>query len=539
VQIAAYIYGGFIVIRQSLHTVFLGLLIFLAACNTSVVQPDTLSTAASCLNIDNGIYVIKSRSSGKALEVQNSSLSDNARIQQWDYVKILTQQWRVERLSDGYYKIVNNNSGKSLHVENASLDKLARLTQWSYTGANNQRWCFADVGGGYVAIAAKHSNRDVAVLGNANGAPAQQYDTISPNGNFNWKLEKITGTVTPPPTTPGTLRAAADRKGLKIGVAINGWALTNIPQYRTIVAKEFNMLTPENDMKWFMIHNEGRNKYNFGPADRTVEFARQNNQEVRGHTLVWDEDERLKNSKGELTTTLPRWLFQSGYTPAQLNDILREHIFAVMGHYKGKVNYWDVVNEALLPDANQAGVDTSGFWYRNLGANYIEKSFRWAREADPTAKLFYNDFNTDGLSAKSNAQYNLLKSLKAKGVPIDGVGLQMHLDHNFPPSKADVLANFNRLSDLGLEVQITEIDVLIGTANPDVALLAKQAAIYRTVLEACLEAKRCTSFVTWGLSDSINYTAGFSSYGYDAAFLWDVNYKPKPAYEAVRQTLLK
>jgi endo-1,4-beta-xylanase len=523
--------------RRFLCTVVLA--VFLAACNTPTIQPDTLESSASCLNIDKGTYVIKSRPSGKALEVQNSSLSDNARVQQWDYVNIPTQQWRVERLSDGFYKILNNNSGKSLHVENASLAKGVRVTQWPYTGSGNQRWCFVDVGYGYVAIAAKHSNRDVAVLGNDNGALAQQYDTISPNGNFNWKLEKINGTVTPPPTTPGTLRAAAGAKGFNIGVAVNGWALANVPEYRNIVAKEFNMVTPENDMKWFMIHSQGRNSYNFGPADRIVDFARQNNQEVRGHTLVWDEDERLKNSKGELTTTLPRWLFQSGYTPAQLNDILREHIFTVMGHYKGKVKYWDVVNEALLPQKNQAGIDTSGFWYRNLGASYIENSFRWARQADPSAKLFYNDFNTDGLNAKSNAQYNLLKSLKAKGVPIDGVGLQMHLDHNFPPSKADLIANFNRLSDLGLEVHITEIDVLIGTANPDATMLAKQAGMYRTALEACREAKNCTSYVTWGLTDSINYTAGFSSYGYDAAFLWDVNYKPKPAYEAVRQSLLK
>jgi endo-1,4-beta-xylanase len=514
---------GGLAMKKRLVGLVVWCLLLLAACASPTQQDRELASSASCMTIANGTYVIKSRSSGKALEVQNSGLSDNARVQQWEYVGIPTQQWRLERQSDGYYKILNNNSGKSLHVENASPNKSVRITQLGYTGVNHQRWCFVDVGYGYVAIAAKHSNRDIAVLGNDNGAPAQQYDTISPNGNFNWKLEKVAGTVTPP-TTTGTLRAAADAKGFNIGVAVNGWALENNPTYKTIVATEFNMLTPENDMKWFMLRPNATT-YNFAPADRLVTFAQSNRQQVRGHTLVWD-------------VTLPAWLLNGNYSSAQVRTLFRDHIFTVMRHYQGKVKYWDVVNEALLDGKNQAGVDTSNFWYRKVGADYIEQSFRWAREADPSAKLFYNDFFTEGLNPKANAQYTLLKNLKAKGVPIDGVGLQMHLDHNDPPRKADLIANINRLSDLGLEVQITEIDVLVGGSKPSAAVAAKQTEIYRTALEACREARNCNTYVTWGVSDSLFYFR-YPNGDYDAAFIWDVNYKRKPAYEAIRQALLK
>src|SRR5205807_10088662 len=137
----------------------------------------------------------------------------------------------------------------------------------------------------------------------------------------------------------------------------------------------------------------------------------------------------------------PNWLTNGHFCRGQLIAILRDHIHTVVGRYRGRVAQWDVVNEGI----------SGGFWLDGIGPDYVDMAFRFAHEADASAKLFYNDTDDEGLGGRANAVYDAVKALKARGVPIDGVGLEAHFDLNSPPL-SDVVANMRRLKDLGLEV---------------------------------------------------------------------------------------
>lgn len=197
------------------------------------------------------------------------------------------------------------------------------------------------------------------------------------------------------------------------------------------------------------------------------------------------------------------------------------------------MNIWDVVNEGL--DDNGALRDS--IWLRGIGPDYIDWAFRWARQANPQARLFYNDYGGEGLGQKSDAIYNLLKGLLQRGVPVNGVGLQMHVSIDAYPDPQDVLANMKRLVALGLEVQITEMDVQIQHDHrPMEQRLEAQAQIYRDMLSACLAAKNCTAFAMWGFIDRYSWIPQFTGHP-DAPLIFDESYRPKPAYVALVSVL--
>jgi len=270
------------------------------------------------------------------------------------------------------------------------------------------------------------------------------------------------------------------------------------------------MLTPENDMKWNMIHPQP-GVYDLAAADLDVAFAQHHGMAVRGHNLAWGYGN-------------PAWLTTVPFTRDELINILHDHIATVVGHYRGRVAQWDVVNEGLM----------GGFWRDHIGPDYIDMAFRWAHEADPGAKLFYNDSGAEGLGAASDAVYNLVRVLKQRGVPIDGVGLESHFDLN-PLPLADIAANMRRINALGLETAITELDVRVRVpaSAPD---LARQGAIYNGLLATCLAAPKCKTFVSWGFTDKVSWIpSAFPGYG--AALPFDQNYNPKPAYFGLRAGL--
>lgn len=305
------------------------------------------------------------------------------------------------------------------------------------------------------------------------------------------------------------LRVLAEKCGIYIGAAVER-SLLDIPEYAYTLRQEFNMLTTENALKFGPVHPQP-DIYYFDDADRIISFAESNGMKVRGHTLVWHQQ-------------LPTWITQGRYSREEWINILREHIMTVVGRYKGRVYAWDVVNEAI----NDDGTLRDTIWLRNIGPEYIELAFRWAHEADPQALLFYNDYGAEGLNAKSDAIYNLVKSLLEKGVPIHGVGLQMHISLENPPNPQEVAANIKRLNELGLEVHITEMDVRIRTPARWEDLI-RQAEIYREILKVCLSAENCKAFVMWGLTDKYSWIPSHFS-GYGAALIFDESYKPKPAY---------
>ncbi|MBW4648267.1 MAG: endo-1,4-beta-xylanase [Kastovskya adunca ATA6-11-RM4] len=315
------------------------------------------------------------------------------------------------------------------------------------------------------------------------------------------------------------LRSLAQKQGLNIGAAVLTGVLQKEPTYRRVLAREFNMLTPENHMKFKPLHPE-RDRYDFAPADVLVDFAKENDMQVRGHTLVWHH-------------SLPEWLEKGEWTREELMAILQEHIYTVVERYRGQVVEWDVVNEAIADDASLR----KSIWLNVIGSDYIEMAFRWAHEADPTVKLFYNDYGSEGINSKSDAIYALVKSLRDRHVPIDGVGLQMHVRADKPPSAEKVAANMKRLGELGLEVHITEMDVKIEHATGTLEeKLTAQANVYRDMMQVCLTAENCDTFVLWGFTDLHSWIPRYLKQP-DSPLIFDKFYNPKPAYDALVEVL--
>ena len=322
---------------------------------------------------------------------------------------------------------------------------------------------------------------------------------------------------------PQTLRDSAQSAGVLVGTAVRP-SLFSEAAYSETLAREFNMVEPEDAMKWWKVR-PSESAYDFGEGDQIVRFAQAHGMKVRGHCLVWDHHN-------------PEWLEQGHFTTAQLSHLLQEHIATVMKHYAGQVFAWDVVNEALdekgrpkdSPWFNKPGIGLS-----DQGTAYIEQAFRWAHEADPHALLFYNEAEGEGLNRKSDAIYAMVKDFKRRGVPIDGVGLQMHVSR-LDLDTAAIAANIARLTALGVQVHITEFDVSLPVDPSGVARhddLLRQAEVYRGVVRACLQSPGCTAIQTWGFTDKYSWIGSHSHGTRGAALPFDRGYKPKPAYDAM------
>ncbi|MEK6921124.1 MAG: endo-1,4-beta-xylanase [Nanoarchaeota archaeon] len=316
-----------------------------------------------------------------------------------------------------------------------------------------------------------------------------------------------------------TLREAAERRDILIGTAVNVDVLKHNETYRNILQEEFNEITPENCMK-MSFTQPNRGNFDFADADALVEFAEQNRMKVRGHTLAWHLQQ-------------PNWFTKINFSREEMSELLHNHVRVEAEHYRGKIYAWDVLNEAVLGD----GSLRQNNYLNAMGQEYIEKIFRWAHEADNTARLFYNDYGCESINAKSDAIYNLLKRLLDRDVPLHGIGFQMHL--NQIPNYPSIEKNMKRFSELGLEIHITEMDFqvykIIGTNDQK---LSKQADVYRRIMRMCLENPRCKAFVVWGISDC-NYWMPEYNRHLDAPLLFDTNYKPKPAYYALLEELKK
>ena len=336
--------------------------------------------------------------------------------------------------------------------------------------------------------------------------------------------------ATSPPSQ--TLREAAQKSGILIGAAARPAQLSE-SSYAATLAREFNVLEPEDALKWEVLHPNAQ-AFDFRQADQLVDFAMQHNMKVRGHTLVWHQQN-------------PAWLLSGNFSTSQLSKLLETHIKTVVGHYRGKIFAWDVANEAF-DEGNRSGqlrstiwYDQPGIGYAGQGSAYLAQCFGWAREADPAALLFYNEAEAEEINKKSDAIYAMVREFKRQGVPIDGIGLQMHIGSTLP-NIASISANIARFTALGLQVHITELDVSLvvdANGNASAADLQMQADIYRQIAEACLSHPGCTAIQTWGFTDKYSWIGSHSKRTRGAALPFDRNYQPKPAYEALRQALLK
>ena len=310
-----------------------------------------------------------------------------------------------------------------------------------------------------------------------------------------------------------------------IGVAVNQRNVTN-PEQSALVKKEFNSITAENDMKPEPTEpREG--EFNWENADRIANFARQNGIKLRGHCLMWHSQ-------------IGRWMTAEGTTKEQFYARMKNHIQAIVSRYKDVIYAWDVVNEAMSDDANATDPYRQSAMYRLCGDEFIEKAFQYAHEADPKALLFYNDYSTVD-PHKRDRIYNMVKKMKAKGIPIDGIGMQAHYNIYYP-SEARLDSAITLFKTVVKHIHITEFDIRVNeemggglsfsregaTVTDSVKQhLADQYARCFRVFRKHKDVIDCVTF--WNLGDRDSWL-GARNY----PLPWDENYQPKLAYEYIR-----
>lgn len=298
-----------------------------------------------------------------------------------------------------------------------------------------------------------------------------------------------------------------------------------------LAGSEFNLMEPGNQLKWWIIH-PAQNTFNFGPGDALVDYAVAHNMKVRGHTLLWGmgNPEWLGNKPARTYTR---------FSGQQLEEILVNHIRAVMGHYRSKypgvVKWWDVTNEVMGWNNK---FNSDGIEWTNIGTNpdradYLRVAFRAAREADPDAILCMNDWGIEGdAPVRTQNMIDAVKAFRAEGVPIDCVGMQGHLNLKSAPNYSQILQTMKAYADIGVQVQITEFDI---KARPSAADWIKAAAIASDSLKACVDSANCTAFNNWGFTQAI-YPNGLD--GNAVVMLpWDDKNRVTPEYSAMRVAL--
>jgi len=327
-------------------------------------------------------------------------------------------------------------------------------------------------------------------------------------------------------TKPDTI-VKIDTTGLKnaspfpFGAAININTLKTNAIYRTTVIKEFNSLTAENVMKMKNI-SLGRGQYFWDDADYLVTFAQTNKMRVHGHTLVW-------------YNSTPTWITNFIGTKDDWKAILHEYILAVVGRYKGKIQSWDVLNEAI----NSDGTYRDCVWLQNIGIEYIDLCYQYAHEADPNVLLFYNDFGTEYSAPKRTAINKLVTDLQNRNVPIDGIGLQMHT--SIDRANSAIQNAITVAAQTGLKIHLSEFDVNLNyqfhtIITYDAILAAAQKDKYKITAKAIfdLPANQRYGFTFWGVYDTstlINATAP------DWPLPFDNDFNRKEAYYGILEGL--
>ncbi|KAI0342689.1 endo-1,4-beta-xylanase A precursor [Trametopsis cervina] len=336
----------------------------------------------------------------------------------------------------------------------------------------------------------------------------------------------------PQSTSTAKLHTLAKSKGkLYFGTATDNPELTTVP-YTTNLDDNtmFGQITAANSMKWDATE-PAQGQFTFGGADQIANLAKANGQLLRGHNCVWHNQ-------------LPSWVSSGTFTAAQLTSILQNHCSTLVSRYKvvrlaisvhrchtetcSRISdAWDVVNEPF----NDDGTFGSDVFLTVLGTSYISIALNAARQADPAAKLYINEFNIEFPGAKSTAMQNLVRSLKQSNVPIDGIGLQSHFIVGETPSQSSMVQNMNAFVALGVEVAITELDVRM-TLPSTPALLAQQKTDYTTVISACQAVSKCVGITVWDWTDKFSWVPGAFA-GQGAACPWDENFVKKPAFDGI------
>ena len=335
------------------------------------------------------------------------------------------------------------------------------------------------------------------------------------------------------------LRDLADRSGVRFGSAVMASNLRDDANYGPVLAREFNSLTPFVEMKWGTIHPEPR-RYDFTQADALVDFAAEHHMRVRGHTLVYGHVVDPPN---------PEYLSEVT-NAAELRAMMADHVRTVAGRYRGRVDAWDVVNEPLRAFGRSSRADglSDNVFSRVLGPGYIAEALRLAREANPGAQLFINEFGVLDPGAKQDRYFRLAKELRESGAPLDAVGFQAHMVPLVgpPTPREQVSATLRRFASLGVKVEITELNVFTRTRGSLLTLgltydveraLQRQAEVYADITTACLSVPACRGVTLWTFTDRYRTTIERLTHVDDIPLIFDRDYHPKPAAFAVREAL--
>lgn len=322
-----------------------------------------------------------------------------------------------------------------------------------------------------------------------------------------------------------TIRDLAKERGRFIGTILNSeWFNDAIePEFEEIHKTQFNVVVAENEMK-FDATEPSENKFNYTKGDKMVEYAQANGLRVRGHALAWHSQ-------------VASWVSNYSGQKEKLLSVLKNHIDSVVGHWKGKVAEWDVVNEAVNDEYDAGWRSTNSVWYEGIGPEFLDSAFVWAHAADPDAELCYNDYSLEwGLREKSKASFVVeqVKRWKENGIPITCVGTQTHIEISHETTPQNVRALAKALAELGVTLNITELDIGFPKGSADqlgADDYAKQGHLYRQFMDVFLEEPNMGEFVIWGLTDAHSWLD--DQQGKTQGLLYDKQYKPKPAFDSI------
>lgn len=276
--------------------------------------------------------------------------------------------------------------------------------------------------------------------------------------------------------------------------------------YASTAEREYDIVTPENSMKMDYLNPEP-GRYQFAATDNLVAFANANDMTVHAHPLVWYRQ-------------LPSWVTSSAVSTRETH--MREYIERVMGRYADNIPVWDVVNEPI----NSNGSLRESVWFEAMGSNYIDIAMQHARDQSATATLLINEFDIGFAGPKFDGLLTLIDGLQSRGVPLDGIGFQLHLFTSYDQFE-ELRANFAAVASRNLDIYITELDVsLAGGAGT-----TEQAEVYRQIVDICLQQERCRAIQTWGLTDQYSFRSIFDP------LLFDRSYQAKPAFSSVQEAL--
>jgi len=323
-----------------------------------------------------------------------------------------------------------------------------------------------------------------------------------------------------------TLRSLADKNNIYIGAILNSqWFSGQLPgNYEQIHKTQFNIVVAENEMK-FDATEPSEGQFNYNNGDKMVKYAQQNGMRVRGHALAWHSQ-------------VPGWVNQKyGGNKKELLRVLKNHIEKVVGHWKGQVAEWDVVNEAI--SNNEPQWRTGSVWYQGIGPEFIDSAFVWAHAVDPDAELCYNDYNLEqGVNPKAKAGF-LLEQVKrwvANGIPIHCVGSQTHVedtttDKHFIGSPDSLRSLAKELAKLNVKLKITELDIGFKSGiNVSKSDLERQGQTFRQYLDIVLEEPNADTYLIWGVSDKWSWLSGLNR---QKGLIYDDNLQPKPAFDSI------